>query len=151
MNQRNNAWENPSWWYLLAYWFVIPVIVISIILSVKDAETVKRQRIILTPVIAIDSQNHECLRYKFYIGDSSYTGCGFVKGAKPEDIITVYYDPFDPNRNHTESFQESSRGDLFFLPFCLFTLVASPLFIWWRRRVFRSRNDIRTGTKLLDS
>ena len=139
--KREKAWENPSWRNLLGTWATVPLFVLLIYSWNADRETAKRQKVASATIVAQDPSNHQCYEYAFRVKSASYSGCEFPQHPAIGNEIQVFYDPQNPTRNHVNDFNEVSEGELPFVPIPILIPVALGIFIWLKRRSYRTAKE----------
>ena len=108
--------HRPRWPVLIfaAVWTIV-VLIFFVYPWYKDRIVAQRQQTTSGTIVAHEPANHNRYGYAFNVGQKSYRGWQvphdndeFTVGQ----IVTVHYDPVDPNNSALEDFSELGDRDL---------------------------------------
>ena len=133
-----SQWKRPpSWWNLLILLPLLAMLLWGVHNSRTDFEIAKRQRATVATINSHDPPNHDRYGYIFLVNEIQYTGWAYPSDKINYSLgerVVIHYDPIDPTKNLSESFEKAAGRDLIFAPFCILIAAGLPLFIFFRRR-----------------
>ena len=114
----------------------------------RDRTVALRQQTTSGTIVAHEPANHNRYGYTFKVNEKTYSGW---KGPSDSEkfavgqIVTVHYDPLDPNNNALVDFNELATDDLGPLPLLVGGLLVVAGFEVFRRRSVRKSTRLSPG------
>lgn len=128
-------WNRPQWWFLV---ILLTIGVTFFVYSWwKDRAVAARQQTASGTIVTHEPANHNRFGYTFNVNEKTYSGWQvphdddhFTVGQ----VVTVHYDPQDPNNSALEDFSELGGRDLGPLLFLIAAIPLVALIEFLRRR-----------------
>lgn len=129
-------WRNPPWGSLLITLPWLLGLVFLIHESRVDRAIAARQQTTQGTITVHEPSNHNRYGYRFTVKGRAYTGWESPRSTELEigKVVTVYYDPANPNKNALTDFNDLSADSLGPVPLMVLGICGVTIFIILRRR-----------------
>jgi hypothetical protein len=134
-------WQRPSWRMLI----VVAPFMIGALFCIyawySDRVVARRQKTTSGTILVREPANHDRYGYTFKVDQKTYTGWQIPQDDEKftvGQIVTVHYDPLDPNNSALVDYNELSSRALGPVPFLVAVVLFVAVFIFVRRAAPKS-------------
>ena len=134
------SWHRPLWRMLIIAALLIIGVTFFTYGWYADRVVARREQTTSGTIVAHEPSNHDRYGYTFSVNNQTYSGWQvpydrdqFAVGQ----VVTVHYDPLDPNNSALVDFDELSYRAAAPVPLMVAVILFLALFMYERRRVVR--------------